>query len=74
MKKAVFCDMKTHFTSHRKHYFSATKPIRLTLYKILDFTAVTMKNVISDIKTQFIPHRKHITSPLRSPVKSVSAI
>jgi hypothetical protein len=28
MKNVVFCDIKTQFVPHRRHYVSATKPSR----------------------------------------------
>jgi hypothetical protein len=34
MKNAVFCDIKTQFLPHKKHYLSATEPSRLMLCKI----------------------------------------
>jgi hypothetical protein len=37
MKSAVFWDIKNQFVPHRKHYVSATEPIRLMLYRILGF-------------------------------------
>jgi hypothetical protein len=36
MKDAVFWDIKTRFIPHRIHYFYATEPSQLMLYKILD--------------------------------------
>jgi hypothetical protein len=44
MKNAVFCDIKTHFLPHRKHYVSATEPSRLMIVRFEVFAAVTMRN------------------------------
>jgi hypothetical protein len=37
MKNAVFWDIKTKFTPHRRHYVSATESSRLKLCKICGF-------------------------------------
>jgi hypothetical protein len=68
MKNTVFWQIKTQIVPHRKHYFSATEPIRLMLCQIWILTAVTMNNAVFwYIKPQFLSPRKHITSPLQSP-------
>jgi hypothetical protein len=70
MKNAVFCDIKTQYVLHRRHYVSSTEPNRLMLCKICrshggDYEECRLLGYTNPVHTSQETHYVSTTEPNR---------